>query len=214
MNRIRGIIFDMDNTLLKSAIDFEGMKQETFRFLVSRGVLSTSFPFAGHTSSTIIEAAVKTGRMTEELLAEMWAIPQKFELAGMEGAALEPGVAEFLEELHGSCRLTIVTNNSYHAAVEALTANRIFDYFEIVAGREQMRSLKPSPDGFRYVLDQFVEMAAADWISVGDAWIDGKASMEAGVPFVSYRGDADKMNRMGVQPIAFIRDIRELRNYL
>lgn len=112
MNRIRGIIFDMDNTLLKSAIDFEGMKQETFRFLVSRGVLSTSFPFAGHTSSTIIEAAVKTGRMTEELLAEMWAIPQKFELAGMEGAALEPGVAEFLEELYGSCRLTVVTNNS------------------------------------------------------------------------------------------------------
>ncbi|MEI0735561.1 hypothetical protein VQ056_00890 [Paenibacillus sp. JTLBN-2024] len=72
MNGIKGIIFDMDNTLLKSKIDFAAMKLETFRFLVSRGLLSRQLDISKHTTSTLIEEAAKTGGMTEELVAEMW----------------------------------------------------------------------------------------------------------------------------------------------
>jgi FMN phosphatase YigB (HAD superfamily) len=31
--KYKGVIFDMDNTLLRSKIDFPGMKQEIHRFL-------------------------------------------------------------------------------------------------------------------------------------------------------------------------------------
>ena len=79
-----------------------------------------------------------------------------------------------------------------------------------MVGRERMKALKPSPDGFLYMLDRYRDMTADEWISVGDAWVDGKASAGAGIAFVSYRGDAEKMKRMGVAPAAVIRSIPEL----
>lgn len=214
MGKIKGIIFDMDNTLLRSKIDFESMKQETFHFLVSRGILSEELPITEHTSSTIIEAAKKTNRMTEELLMEMWDISKKFEIIGMEGADLEPGVKNILEELKGSYHMTVVTNNSTQAAETALRDNQIINYFELVVGREMMKSIKPAPDGFQFVLDQYSSLAIEDWISIGDAWVDGKASIAAGVQFISYQGDVELMKKMGVIPYASITDINELKAIL
>jgi phosphoglycolate phosphatase len=212
LNGIKGIIFDMDNTLLKSKIDFAAMKLETFRFLVSRGLLSRPLDISKHTTSTLIEEAAKTGGMTEELVAEMWEIPRRFEMEGMKGAELEDGVAETLEELKGKYRMAVVTNNSNIAAEAALRDHDILDFFDVVVGRETMSSLKPSPAGFHYILDRCSDISAGEWISVGDSWIDGKASMTAGIRFISYQGDIAKMNRMGVHPYASIVDIRELRD--
>lgn len=214
MSRIKGIIFDMDNTLLRSNIDFEAMKQETFHFLNSRGILPGGFNVTNHTSSTIIEEAMKTGLMTEELLLEMWSIPMKFEIEGMKDADLEPGVIDILEQLKGHYRLAIVTNNSNKAAEAALRDNSIYGYFDFVVGRESMGALKPSPDGFRFILDQYSDISVEEWLSVGDAWIDGKASAAAGIKFISYRGDVERMKSRGVFPYASIKDIRELKDFV
>jgi phosphoglycolate phosphatase len=43
MKKIRGIIFDMDNTILRSRIDFGSMKNEIFRYLTSLGILPADF---------------------------------------------------------------------------------------------------------------------------------------------------------------------------
>lgn len=57
MKKIQGILFDMDNTLLQSRIDFDNMKKETFRFLADQGILSEDFPIEHHTTSTMIDEA-------------------------------------------------------------------------------------------------------------------------------------------------------------
>lgn len=212
--KIKGIIFDMDNTLLRSKIDFAAMKLETYQFLVHRGVLSDDVVLENQTTSTIIEAAVRTNEMTDEWLREMWEIPKKHEMVGMKDADLEPGVTEVLEKLKGNYLLVIVTNNSVDAAVTALRDNDILDYFDCVVGREMVGSLKPSPDAFLYILQQYSNTSAGEWISVGDSWIDGKASAKAGIKFVSYRADEMKMNNNDVCPMAKITDIRELLPFL
>lgn len=212
MRRIKGIIFDMDNTLLRSKIDFRLMKQETFKFLVLHNIFPPDFDITNHTTSTIIEAAVSTNLMTEKLLIEMWGIPEKYEVIGMKDADLEPGVIELLEELKEKYRISIVTNNSIKAAREALMRNNIFEYFDYVIARENMGSLKPSPSGFQYILDQHSDIKKEEWISVGDAWIDGKASLEAGIQFIAYQADIEKMNERGIVPLASINDIRQLKD--
>jgi len=206
----KGIIFDLDNTLLRSNIDFERMKAETHAYLVSRGVLPSGLDLRAHTTSTVIEAAMNTSRMTEEWIREMWDIPKRLELLGMENAELEPGVPETLTRLRGKFRLVVVTNNTVDAAEKALRDNGILGAFNCVVGRDMMRTLKPAPDGFLCVLERFRDAAAGEWISVGDSWIDGKASAAAGIPFVAYRADEASMRRMGVAPIAYIADIREI----
>jgi phosphoglycolate phosphatase len=167
-----------------------------------------------HTSSTIIGAAQKSNHLTDELADQMWRIAEKHEVSGMQDADLEPGAEAVLRHLYGDYCLVVVTNNSIGAAEVALGANGIYEYFDLVIGREMMKALKPSPDGFLVALNKFQHIAPNEWISVGDAWIDGKASAEAGIPFISYQGDAKKMRSNGVFPMAEITEIGELLGFL
>jgi phosphoglycolate phosphatase len=152
--------------------------------------------------------------MTNELIEQMWLIPKKHEVSGMQDADLEPGVVGLLNSLYGKYCLVVVTNNSIGAAEVALRANGIYEYFDLVVGREMMGALKPSPDGFLVALSTFNQISSHEWISVGDAWVDGKASAEAGIPFISYRGDKEKMKDHGVFPFAEIAVMGELMELL
>jgi len=211
---MKGIVFDMDNTLLRSNIDFTAMKTEIFQYLSSQGILPGDIPLERHTTATIIEKALQTNRMTDRQTHVMWEICKRHEQAGMHNAGLEPGVRELLEQLYGKYILAIVTNNSIAAAEKALKENGIADFFDCVVGREQMKALKPSPDGYLYVLNRYEDTEAEEWISVGDSWIDGKASMDAGIPFISYQGDIEKMRNAGVHPLAEMKRILDLIPFL
>lgn len=204
----------MDNTLLRSRIDFVGMREETYRFLMGQGLLPRNTVHTAHTTSTLIAEAMNRQQMTDDLLEQMWAIPKKYEVMGMKDAELEPGVRETLEQLSGRYRLAVVTNNAQEAAEAALKDNDVLYFFEVVVGRERMKRMKPSPDGFMVVLQKYKDTQAVDWISVGDSWIDGRASAEAGIPFIAYQGDRSKLEDNAVYPIAELADLRELLSFL
>lgn len=221
MEKIKGIIFDMDNTLLHSSINFAAMKQAVFSFLVAEGIFTEQFfaeheqfSLEQHTTSTLIEEAVLTGRMTDSVLAELWGIVTHYEVRGMQGAQLEIGVIELLEQLTGAYRLVIVTNNSEKAAQAALEENGIIDYFDAVIGRESMSAMKPASAGFQAVVERYDNILPKEWIAVGDSWIDGKAATGAGIAFIAYQGELHKMHSRGVFPVAHIQDIRQLKAYI
>jgi phosphoglycolate phosphatase len=213
-NKIKGIIFDMDNTLISSKIDFAAMKRDTYNYIVKLGLLPEGPEILNMTTSRIIEKAAESKKMTKELKDKIWSIPTKYEVLGMENAPLEPGVEELVRELHGKYHLAIVTNNSVEAANRVIKRNNIYQYFDIIVGREMVDSLKPSPDGFIYVLNKYKNVSPGEWLSVGDAWLDGKASMLIGIKFIAYNGDIERMNSMGVYPYAEISDIRELKRFI
>lgn len=212
--RYRGIIFDMDNTILRSRIDFGMMKEKAFAHLVSRGFLQECLPLERHTTATLIEEAIATGKMTASCIQAMWEVIREVEVAGMQDAELEPGAAELLEGLAGRYICAVVTNNAVEAAKAALERNRIIGHFGCIVGREMMGKLKPAPDGYRHVLGAYPQIAAGQWLSVGDAWIDGKGSAEAGIPFIAYQGNREQMQLHGVAPLAEIDDLRMLRTWL
>ncbi|NOV02000.1 HAD family hydrolase [Paenibacillus planticolens] len=210
---VKGIIFDMDNTLLQSHIDFQAMKQEIARFLSDEGLLPRDFPVGKHTTSTIL-AHVKERGASEAIIAAALQLAQGHELRGMEGAGLEPGAEELLENLHGAYTLVVVTNNSYAAAVRALETTGIKDRFDLIIGREQMEAMKPSPAGYLAVLRHYSDIEAQRWISVGDSWMDGKASMGAAIPFISYKIKASELAEKGVTPAAHIDKLLSLLDHV
>ncbi|KIL40613.1 haloacid dehalogenase [Gordoniibacillus kamchatkensis] len=206
-------MFDMDNTLLQSRIDFAAMKNEIYRYLVELNVLPAAFPVQEHTSSTLIAHARRLG-ISGSIDETMMATIARHEMLGMEGAGLEPGVEPLLSSLYRRYTLIVVTNNSHAAARKALELTNISRYFDLVVGREQMAVMKPSPAGFDYAKRQYGSIAPDEWISVGDAWIDGKASMDAGIPFVSYRTSMEAMIAKGVQPIGRIDRIGDIMEFI
>lgn len=206
----RGVIFDMDNTLLQSRIDFMGMKQAVYEIVVKEGLCSPDLNWRSHTASQLIEMGRQSGRMKREIEAHIWRTVAEFEKQGMHGAHLEPYVVEVLERLCGSCHLVVLTNNACVAAQEALRETAIDHYFDHIVGREQMTALKPSPSGVEHVLRQYPDVPAERWMMVGDSWIDGKAAQDGRIAFVAYKGSQGEMEKQQVFPRAYISDMRDL----
>ncbi|MFP3387389.1 HAD family hydrolase [Brevibacillus sp. SIMBA_040] len=206
----KAIIFDMDNTLLQSRINFLEMKRAIFQIWVENDICEPALEWQGYTASQLIEIGRRSERMTAELEAHMWAAVTAIEKEGMHGAVLEAHAADVLAKLHQSYRLFILTNNAYAAAQEALNETNIIHYFDEVVAREQMTTLKPHPSGITYILKQYPDLPVSAWTMIGDSWIDGKAAQDGHVRFVAYHGKRDEMERHGVVPQAFITDLREL----
>jgi phosphoglycolate phosphatase len=206
-------MFDMDNTLLQSRIDFAAMKREIATYLAGVGMLGDGYPLERHTSATLIEYARAAG-VSDDVHRALLRIASDHEVRGMEGAGLEPGVMELLELLYKKYALVVVTNNALAAAHKALELTGVLGYFDLVVGREQMSALKPSPSGFQYALQRFRHLSPHDWISVGDSWIDGRAALDAGVPFVCYGKSREQMLDSGVEPLGCISRMTELTGYL
>ncbi|PYM71017.1 MAG: hypothetical protein DME03_20230, partial [Candidatus Rokuibacteriota bacterium] len=87
---------------------------------------------------------------------------------------------------------------------------------ELVVTRDDMRALKPDPDGWRVIAGHFKDRLAdgAPAVVVGDSWVDGVAAAKAGVPFVAYRARQAELDRWRVMPVAHLTDLALLPAWL
>jgi phosphoglycolate phosphatase len=102
----------------------------------------------------------------------------------------------------------IWTNNDRVVADFVLTRFGLSRHLDLVVTRDEMRRLKPDPDGLRVVRERWPD--AARIVVVGDSWVDGLAAQAAGVPFIAYRPDVAQMEERGVTATAIIRSLLDL----
>lgn len=207
----KGIMFDMDNTILRSNINLTGMREDLIRFLKEHGYGHQADFQELHTASQVVEYGKQYAHLKPELRLEeaMWSIVKEHERIGMEGALLEEGAMELISELKSKgILLTIVTNNAEDSTTFALSQTDLLSYFDLIITRDQMTAMKPSPSGVHVVLEQFD--AEVEWIFVGDSWIDGRAALEGNVPFIAYQSDAEALRQHNVVPLASIEHLADL----
>lgn len=214
MSTIKGIIFDMDNTIIKSNIDFKRLKEETYCYLLGEHLADKQLNLNQYTTAMLINKALSEYEISNEQINKLWQVVTKIEVDGMVGATLEEGVVDLLFALQGKYKLVVITNNALEAAQKALKENGIFHYFDDVIAREQMPQMKPSPSSYLMVLNKYTEIKAQHWISVGDSWIDGRASIDAGIRFIAYRANIENLMEHKVEPVAYIRNINELTTFI
>lgn len=209
--RVEGIIFDMDNTVLRSRIDFPAMKAAVADYLAAIGSLPPNVDVRAHTTATLLALAAAEAGLTPDGYEGAMRLCAEHERAGMADADLEEGAAELLEALRlRGLGLAIVTNNACEAAREALARTGILSYFELIVGREQMTAMKPHPSGYLAAKAHFANVPEQGWISVGDSWIDAKAACEAGVPFVHYGASTEVLDSRGIPYAGRIGQLMEL----
>lgn len=178
----KAIIFDMDNTLIRSSIDFTLMKREVAALFHSAGFeIDFSLPVV----KTIESFRDKPG-FTLELEENIWQVILEIELRGMENALPEEGIRPVLEILKEHAYLLVVTNNHYQAAKKALIHAGLIDYFHQILGRGTAPALKPSPEGLLLMVRDLPDLVSC--LVVGDASIDLEAAVGAGMDFVAYNG--------------------------
>jgi len=154
------------------------------------------------------------------LEAAVWEVALDHERRAMEVAALEPGaLAAVVGARRGGFATAIWTNNARELTLPALARLGLADELDLVVTRDDMRALKPDPDGWRVIAEHFSKRAkGADdprhAVVVGDSWVDGVAAAKAGVSFIAYRARQEDLDRWQVTPIVHLADLALLPAWL
>jgi len=200
------LIFDLDNTLIHSSIDFRRIRVRLIALLRAAGITDDDADLM----KLAIPQLVELGRRNDDALAErMWTVIVEEEDLGLDGAAAVDYAADVLRELgRRQFRLGLLTNNRRDATVERLTELGLRDSFEAIATRDDVAGMKPMPDGVAHLLVQLHSVQRA--YVIGDSWVDGLAASAAGVRFIGFGPRETEVRARGLQPWAWITDLREL----
>ena len=206
------IVFDFDNTLVHSRIDFVGIRRELLDLLRERGHPEAVGPelardrLARLSIGEIIVAGAAHDPPGEP---EAWRIGLEYETAGMVAATVEPDARSTLDELreHGF-RLTVMTNNARPATLAALDLFDLRSAFDLVLTRDEV-PMKPDPAGIVQAMTTF-DASGGRTVMIGDSWLDGAAAMRASVPFVGFRPRPGLLDERGVPFWAIVQQLSEL----
>ena len=177
---LRGVIFDLDGTLVASRLDFNLMRAEM--------ALPDGVPLL----ETILELPATEAE-------RCWEILGRHEAAGAEAATIIPGVAAFLERISElGLRQAIVTRNSRRYARHTL--DRLDLRFEHVMTRDDA-PIKPRPEAIWRICESW-GYSPAECVMIGDYRFDLEAGRAAGTRTVLYT----EHGRLADRPWATLAD--------
>lgn len=201
------LIFDLDNTLIHSTIDFIGTRHRLIDLLEAAG--RAPAPRDTLLREPIPHLVALAEGFDARLARAMWDVIAAAEAEGIRHATPVEHAGDVLRTLHArGYRLAVLTNNARDGVRPKLEEFAFDAFFDVIATRTDVPALKPSPEGVRYILERLpgVEVAYV----IGDAWIDGRAAENAGARFIGFGPREDASRDRGVRPWAWITDLREL----
>jgi HAD superfamily hydrolase (TIGR01549 family) len=183
------VVFDIDGTLVTFNFDVVGAKKALIAELASEGVdvsgVSLSF-----TIQEIIDYAKKaaSGKSKVDfgsLRKKLYSILDESEARSARDASVFPGTRETLLCLRrGRIRLGVLTNSGKGAAHEVLRKGKLLDSFDFILTREDVDTMKPSPDGLLKAVKGF-SLPKEQVYYVGDGILDIVAAKRAGLRIIS-----------------------------
>ncbi|MEA2426375.1 MAG: phosphoglycolate phosphatase [Thermoleophilaceae bacterium] len=169
------VVVDLDNTLVKLEVDWDAVRERLAQIAERAEVLVER-----HGIWPLMEAARQPGR--EPLLAEMERIVTEAELAGARGPRNQ-ALVDWLDRNAAGTPLSVLSLNSRHAVQRALEAHGLDGRVEHVVGREDVRRVKPDPQGM-LVLAERHGVEPGRILFVGDKDGDRECAEAAGTEFV------------------------------
>ena len=211
--KVKAIIFDFDNTLVRSNINFPLMKITMARITKDYGIdfgEENEIPNK-YTAGNIIDEAKKYDEKNKtNLVSILWGLVEDFERKGMENLTIEKEVFTILETLQNQgVILSLLTNNAKKPTLEVLEQYNLKKFFKVIIAREDVKQMKPDSEGIELILKK-LRLSPNYTIFVGDSWVDGKAANSANIRFVLYREEPLDQKKYGISIWKFINQIADL----
>jgi phosphoglycolate phosphatase-like HAD superfamily hydrolase len=145
---VRLCAFDLDHTLVRTPLDLAAMAADMRAHLEGAGVRLPARDDR-YRVGELLRFCKDTAPALE---AALWSLALEREQRAMDEATLEPGARAAVA---GARRLGFVTalwtNNAGAVTRAALARLELADHFDVVVTRDDMRELKPHPDGWRVI---------------------------------------------------------------
>jgi len=214
---IRGLVFDLDGTIISIGRDGAAFRSTTAAHLRRNGFDMSQIRTEKGVQDMLDQALVqlRQGRVNvdyAQLKRQIFNELDELESLWVREARLLPGVAEALSDLKPVVpRFGLLTNSGGAATAYAVGKFGLDEYFDYIFTRDTVPSMKPSPDGLILILDTMgVERSEA--LFVGDSVYDIRAARAAGVKVASVLSgpyDAEMVKRE--QPDYVLGSLTELR---
>ena len=180
-DRIRGIVFDLDGTLIDS---YDAIAES----------LNHAMEKAGMSPLSVDEVRGMVGMGLETLIAramgEEWVeegvrvFRARYDRICVAKTTLLPQVAETLEELHRrGYGMSVATNKPSYFAGRLLESLRVRRYLTAVLGPDVVENKKPHPEMVLKAMEM-MEVSPDETLYVGDMEVDVETARAAGVKVV------------------------------
>ena len=177
LKQVRGLLFDLDGTLLDS-------------FPVHHAAYHAMFARLGMQidDQQFLATYSPNWFLTYEAMGvprEMW---ERADQIWMEEAAkytprLFPNMPETLAQLRAAYRIGIVTSGERGRVLSDLEGSGVLDAFEVIVTGNDVQARKPAPEGLELALRQ-MSLRPDEALYVGDTPTDYEMARAAGVRFV------------------------------
>lgn len=216
---VKGIVFDLDGTLISSKIDFLGMKRKIISLLESKGVPE------GHLSpnETTVEILRKAeglwGERPEEemreILREVEEIMDETEIDALPTVVEVEGTSKALKRLREmGLKLAVLTRGHRTYALKALEKTGMINYFDIILARGETPKPKPNPEALIHA-SAMMGLKPEEVLLVGDHRIDMECAERAGCRFIGVRtGPLGEASWGQNRPCILLDSLKQLTEYL
>lgn len=187
---MKAVIFDLDDTLIQSGIDFNKMKTKIIGYLqsvgVSAGVINNQM--LNYEIMRIAEKELRLkGSSQQEITfidARVQEIMNEIELESLDQAKLVYGVKSTLKTLKSlGIKIGIITNSCHEYAKSILEKFKLDKYIDVIVARDDVKKPKPDPEHANHLL-KALEVSAKETLFVGDHWLDAECAGKSGVRFI------------------------------
>jgi phosphoglycolate phosphatase len=190
LGRYKGIVFDLDGTLVNSEVDFPKMKRNMIAVLekhgAPKGVLTPQM-----TTVVILENAerywAEQGKPEPQrvlLRDEMTRLMDQGELEAVESLTMIPGTSDAIHKLRKmGYRLAILTRSHHEYAVKALEKTGMIKDFELILGRGETPQPKPYAEAMIHAA-KLMKLGLDEVFLVGDHHIDSTCAVNAKCHFI------------------------------
>jgi len=212
---LKAVIFDLDGTLINSAIPFRKMKSRIIKHFedvgVTSGLLNVEMMNFEITRKAVedLESKGFPQQYIKEALEKASKIMNEVELESHDDTSLIPNVPETLEALKKQgLKLGLMTRSCREYAEIILAKFNLRKYFDVIIARDDVESPKPDPSHPARLLE-LLNVSAEETLFIGDHWSDAECAKRSGLKFVLFRQDEKDLHseEMGVQKIGDMREI-------
>lgn len=185
---MKGVIFDLDGTLVDSAPDIHAAANALLRAMGYQPLaIEVVRSFIGNGIPKLVERVMRVSDIEFEPDRHASLTSQFVNLYAEYPAAksrLYPGVLDCLKDFkEQGCALGVCTNKDYDLTVKVLKGLGIAGYFGSVIGGDSLPTRKPDPAPF-HACAKLLE--ASEVVYVGDSEVDAETATAAQVPFFLY----------------------------
>jgi len=190
LGRYKGIVFDLDGTLVNSEVDFIKMKKNMIKILEEHGAPKGALT-PQMTTVVILEHAAKYWAEQEKTEAEkkwldneMTHLMDQGELEAVDTLTAIPGAKDAVHKLKNMGYILAILTRSHHEyAVKALEKTGMIDYFELILGRGETPQPKPYAEAMIHAA-KLMKLKLSEVFLVGDHHIDSTCAVNAKCHFI------------------------------